>query len=281
MSRPPSASRRGGSGRLRAAPAAALLALAALLLALARARAGRARRARGRAAARPGGSGRRPRASPGRWARAARRRRGAAAIALAAAPSRCTAISPSTRWRQMTTPAAQATNCAATPPASPRSTASNAGTPARSESTVTTIRPTRPARPRQRRMLVRARGCATTATFAVRRLGRLALVGLLAPSQPPFAIRSSARWRSVMKRVRRFWSTRETSAMWTPFSSRPPSRTIVPATTSGPPSSSSVQLDAHGGAELQAERVLDAACRSRTGSASSSRRSRAARPRSR
>ena len=77
------------------------------------------------------------------------------------------------------------------------------------------------------------------------------------PSQPPFAIRSSARWRSVTKRVRRFWSTREMSEMWIPFSSRPPSRTIVPTARRGPPSSSIVQLDLHGGPDQQAERVLD------------------------
>ena len=53
------------------------------------------------------------------------------------------------------------------------------GTPARSESTVTTIRPIRPARPRQRRMLVRARGCATTETFRRPRRRALRLSFLL------------------------------------------------------------------------------------------------------
>src|SRR5688572_1484778 len=59
-------------------------------------------------------------------------------------------------------PTIQAMKWAASPPASPRMTLSNGGTPARSERTVTRTRPSSPARPRQRRMLTRARGCAMT-----------------------------------------------------------------------------------------------------------------------
>src|SRR5215212_7393253 len=69
-----------------------------------------------------------------------------------------------TRWRQARMPAPHARKWTARPPARPRRTASNGGTPARSERNVTAIRPTRPARARRRRMLRRARGCAMTDT---------------------------------------------------------------------------------------------------------------------